>query len=282
MSERLFPLGQRDRADAGNDRADPLACRPSTTAAAEPGELDPDRAIQRGHPSYLWRAGQERRLNLVRRYVPLDGRRILDVGCGLGRYTEALSQRSGQVYGVEVELERAVQAHCRSAGVVQAVGEDLPFASDTFDLVFSNEVLEHVTDDRQVVREMVRVARPGAYVVAFAPNRLWPWETHGIYWRGRYRFGNIPLINYLPTPLRNRLAWHVRAYTRRGLMGLFAGLPVEIVHLSTVYPGFDNVTQRSARLGYWARAVSYRCEQLPLLNRCGLSHLLAAQKRKGR
>jgi len=259
-------------------QTDPLACLSSASAAAGPGELNPDRAIHLGHPSYLWRAGQERRLNLVRQYVPLDGRRILDVGCGLGMYTEALRRCSAQVYGVEVELERAVQALDRATGIAQAVGEALPFASDTFDLVFSNEVLEHVTDDRQVVREMVRVARPGAYIVTFAPNRLWPWETHGVYWRGRYRFGNIPLINYLPTALRNRLAWHVRAYTRRGLLSLFAGLPVCILHLSTVYPGFDNVAHRSARLGHWVRAVSYRCEHVSLLDRCGLSHFVVVQK----
>ncbi len=270
-----------ERAGVRGSQVDSSVCSPRASAADRPGELNPDRAIHLGHPSYLWRAGQERRLNLVRQYVPLDGCRILDVGCGLGMYTEALCRCSGQVYGVEVELERAVQALDRATGIAQAVGEALPFASDTFDLVFSNEVLEHVTDDRQVVREMVRVARPGAYIVTFAPNRLWPWETHGVYWRGRYRFGNIPLVNYLPTKLRDRLAWHVRTYTRRGLADLFAGLPVHIVHLSTVYPGFDNVAHRSARLGHWARAISYRCEQLPLLNRCGLSHLLVAQRRQG-
>jgi SAM-dependent methyltransferase len=262
---------------ADSPRGSSLPC-----VSAGSGELDPDRAIQLGHPSYVWRAGQDRRLNLVRQYVPLDGRCILDVGCGLGMYTEALSRCSGQAYGVEVELERAVQASSRAAGVVQAVGEDLPFASDTFDLVFSHEVLEHVTDDRRVVREMVRVTRPGAYIVTFAPNRLWPWETHGIYWRGRYRFGNIPLVSYLPSTLRNRLAWHVRTYTRRRLLDLFAGLPVRIVHLSTVYPGFDNVAHRSARLGHLARTVSYRCEHLPLLSRCGLSHFLVAQRWEGR
>lgn len=246
------------------------------------GELDPDRAIQLGHPSYVWRAGQERRLNLVRQYVPLDGCCILDVGCGLGMYTEALAQYSEQVCGVEVELDRAVQARSRGSRIAQAVGEALPFASDTFDVVFSHEVLEHVTDDCQVVREMVRVTRPGAYVVTFVPNRLWPWETHGVYWRGQYRFGNIPLVNYLPTTLRNRLAWHVRTYTRRGLLDLFAGLPVRIVHLSSVYPGFDNLVHRSARLGHWARTISYRCEQMPVLSRCGLSHLLVAQRWEGR
>ena len=43
-------------------------------------------AAQLGEPSYVWRSGQERRLQLIRKYVPLEGRWILDVGCGIGTY----------------------------------------------------------------------------------------------------------------------------------------------------------------------------------------------------
>ncbi|MEZ4658484.1 MAG: hypothetical protein R2911_13000 [Caldilineaceae bacterium] len=48
--------------------------------------------------------------------------------------------------------------------------------------------------------------KPGGRGIIFAPNRFHPFETHGHYWRGQYHFGNTPLINYLPDPLRNRLA----------------------------------------------------------------------------
>jgi SAM-dependent methyltransferase len=240
--------------------------------------VDSDRAIQLGYPSYVWRAGQERRLGIVRQHVELEDRVILDIGCGLGMYTEAFLRFSQHVYGVEVELERAVQAIDRTAGVFQAVGEALPFPRDTFDVVFNHEVLEHVTDDRQVVQEAVRVTRPGGYVVTYAPNRLWPWETHGIHWRGKYHFGNIPLVNYLPDALRNRLAWHVRAYTRRQLIDLFAGLPVEVRAHRTVYPGFDNVVHRFPALGPVVRAVSYQLEKWPVANQFGLSHFLVVQK----
>ena len=242
--------------------------------------MDSDRAVFLGHPSYVWRAGQERRLDIVRQHVPLENRRILDVGCGIGMYTQAFLQHAPHVYGIEIELERAIEALPHAAGVAQAAGEAIPFPSDTFDIVFSHEVLEHVADDRQCVREAVRVARPGGHVVVFVPNRLWPWETHGIYWRGRYHFGNIPLINYLPGALRNRLAWHVRAYTRRGLLDLFRGLPVHVLVQRTVYPGFDNLVHRSPALGRLARAFSYRFERLPILDRFGLSHLVVAQKNK--
>jgi SAM-dependent methyltransferase len=239
---------------------------------------DSDAAIHLGHPSYVWRAGQERRLEIVRRHVALEGRRILDIGCGLGMYTAAFGRYSPQVYGIEVEHERALQAAGRAAGVARAVGEALPFPDDAFDLVFDHEVLEHVGDDRRVVCEMVRVTRPGGHIVTFVPNRLWPWETHGVYWRGAYHYGNVPLINYLPDVLRGRLAWHVRVYTRRSLLALFRGLPLQVLHHSTVYPGFDKVAQRAPALGRAVRAACYRMERWPLLKRCGLSHLLIVQK----
>ncbi len=235
-------------------------------------------AICRGHPSYVWRAGQERRLDIVREHVALEGRRILDVGCGLGMYTEAFGRYSDQVYGVEVELERAVAAQGRSRGVAQAVGEALPFPDGAFDVVFSHEVLEHVDDDRQAAREMVRVTRPSGQIVIYVPNRLWPFETHGIYWRGQYHFGNIPLVNYLPDVLRDRLAWHVRVYTRRGLLALFDGLPVRVVVQRTVYPGFDNVVRRRPALGGLIRALSYQFERWPVLERFGLSHFVVLER----
>jgi SAM-dependent methyltransferase len=158
------------------------------------------------------------------------------------------------------------------------VGEALPFASGTFDVVYNHEVLEHVDDDRQVVREAVRVTRPGGCVVTYAPNRLWPWETHGVYWRGQYRFGNVPLVNYLPDVLRDRLAPHVRAYTRRGLLALFDGLPVRVQVARTVFPGFDNVVRRMPAVGRAARAISYRMEHWPVARRFGLSHFLVVER----
>jgi SAM-dependent methyltransferase len=241
--------------------------------------VDPERAIQLGHPSYVWRAGQERRLGLVRQYVDLKDKRILDVGCGLGMYTAAFGRYSATVYGTEVEHDRARQAAGRATAIVRAVGEALPFRSNTFDVVYSHEVLEHVADDRQAVREAVRVTRPGGAVVVYVPNRLWPFETHGIYWRGVYHYGNIPLVNYLPDFVRNRLAWHVRAYTRQGLRRLFDDLPVRIDVHRTVYPGFDNVVRRFSTLGPLIRALSYRLETWPIADRFGLSHLLVARVR---
>jgi SAM-dependent methyltransferase len=143
-----------------------------------------DRRATRGEPSYVWRAGQERRFRQVRHWAPLEGRCVLDVGCGLGMYTAAFLRETPHVFGVEIERERALEARERAAGIVQTPGERLPFPDATFDVVFSHEVLEHVADDRACVAEMVRVTRTGGRIVIFVPNRLYPFETHGIFWRG--------------------------------------------------------------------------------------------------
>jgi SAM-dependent methyltransferase len=232
-----------------------------------------DVRAQRGCPSLVWQAGQERRFALVLRQAEPTGRRVLDVGCGVGMYTAAFLRVTPHVFGVEVEWERARQARGRSAGVVQGVGERLPFPAASFDLAFSHEVLEHVADDRAAAAEMVRVTRPGGRLVIFVPNRLYPFETHGIYWRGRYRFGNFPLVNWLPDGLRRRLAPHVRAYTARGLRALFAGLPVRVVHYTCLFAGYDKIAARFPFLARLLRGLTYALERTPL-RAFGLSHFL--------
>ena len=236
-----------------------------------------DEAARRGHPSYVWRAGQERRLALVRQWARLDGARILDAGCGVGMYTDQFRRFSPRVTGVEIDPAAAAQAGTRAPGIVIAPAEVLPFADNSFDVVFSHEVIEHVEDDRRAAAEMARVLAPAGRIVLFAPNRLYPFETHGHYWRGKYHFGNTPLINWLPNPLRDRLAPHVRAYTGAGLRDLFRELPVRVVHHRVIYPGFDNVVARRPGLGRILRRVLYALEHTPLQS-FGLSHFLVIEK----
>jgi SAM-dependent methyltransferase len=161
--------------------------------------------------------------------------------------------------------------------VVNAAGEGLPFPDGTFDLILSHEVLEHVRDDRQAVVEMVRALKPGGRVVLFVPNRCYPFETHGIYWQGRYRFGNIPLVNYLPSRWRDRLAPHVRVYTRRDLAVLFAGLPVRFVQRTVIFGAYDNLIARFGAAGKALRGMLHILEKTPL-RVLGLSHFWVVEK----
>ena len=237
-----------------------------------------DKAAERGEPGYVWRSGQDRRLEMIRQWSDLNGR-ILDNGTGLGTYLEAIGRANpaGVRVGLEIEHERALAALARADAIVLGVGEQLPFVDNSFDLILSNEVIEHVTDDRAAVAEMARVARPGGRIVIFAPNRWYPVEQHGVYWRGEYHFGNTPLVNYLPNPLRNRLAPHVRAYTGHGLRALFDGLPLRLLHHGRIFGGYDNIVRRSPRLGGAIRRALYAAEGTPLAV-VGLSHFVVLEK----
>ena len=236
-------------------------------------------AAERGVPSLVWRAGQERRLKLIRQWAPLDGARALVDGCGIGMYVRGLQSQGARVWGLDVEHEHVAEAAANApgAGLCQAAGEALPYPDAAFDLVLSHEVIEHVQDDRAYASEMVRVLQPGGRAIVFCPNRLYPFETHGHYWRGVYHFGNTPLINWLPDPLRNRLAPHVRVYTRRGLRKLFDGLPARLVHHTVIYPGYDNIVYRWPEPGRVLRRVTYGLEQTPL-RWFGLSPLLVIER----
>lgn len=236
-----------------------------------------DQAALRGVPSLVWRAGQERRLALIRQWAAVEGAQVLVDGCGIGMYVRGLQQAGAQVAGLDIEFDHVAEAavHAPAAALCQGAGERLPFPDGSFDLVLSHEVIEHVADDRAYAAEMVRVLRGRA--VIFCPNRLYPYETHGHYWRGQYHFGNSPLINYLPDPLRHRLAPHVRAYTRSDLLGLFQGLPVRVLLHTAIYPGYDNIVYRRPELGRFLRRLTYGLEQTPL-RWFGLSHLLVVER----
>jgi len=235
------------------------------------------KAISLGHPSYVWRFGQDRRLELIERYGRLEGQRILDVGCGLGTYVKKLRTFSGDVYGVDLDPEKVAQAQRELDNIYLAPAEELPFEDGYFDVVLLHEVLEHVENDRAAVCEAYRVTKVGGRIVIFVPNRLYPFETHGVYWRGEYHFGNIPLVNYLPNQMRDRMCPHVRAYTRAALRRLFDGCPHRVVVHTQVYPGYDNIAYRHPTVARFLRNATYALEKTPL-RMFGLSHLLVVER----
>ena len=135
-----------------------------------PQDLDKD--AQRGETSPVWRAGQERRFSMLREAAGerLEGRVLVD-GSGIGTYLSRLGPISGLVAGLDIELPRVQESRQYSPNVCCAAGEYVPLPSDSFDLVFSHEVLEHVQDDQKAICEMGRLLKPGGRIVLFFPNR---------------------------------------------------------------------------------------------------------------
>jgi SAM-dependent methyltransferase len=249
-------------------------------------ERELEKAALRGEPSYVWRAGQERRLEMILRAAGIRASgRILDNGCGVGLYLKQLSKGSKQAFGTELDFERARDAAKQGLKITSSAAENLPFPEDHFDLILSHEVLEHVGDDRRALEEMVRTLRrpeaaagkPGGCLILFLPNRGYPFETHGMYWRGKYHFGNMPLINYLPQLFRNRLAPHVRVYTTRDLQGLIQDLPLQIAHRTIIFGAYDNIIARWPTPGRFLRTILQALEHTPL-RIFGLSHFWVLER----
>ncbi len=197
------------------------------------------------------------------------GQPHLGAGCGVGcmpRSSASSRRMSSRWKSAQPRLRRRSVAVCWSSPA-----EELPFGEDSFDVVFSHEVIEHVNDDRRAAAEMVRVlSRPAAASCCSAQPAL-SLRDRPL----QHRFGNTPLINWLPNPLRNRLA-PTSAY-RGGIRNLFAGHPVRIIHHTVIYPGFDNIVKTAARRRSGAEARAPRSKSPPL-RWFGLSHFIVLER----
>jgi len=237
------------------------------------------KAAVRGEPSYVWRAGQERRFGLICQAAgkKINGR-VLEDGCGVGEYLAHLAMHAKQAVGLDYEFERALEARIKVSEVVCGAGEKLPFPDNYFDLVLSHEVLEHVQDDQQAINEILRVLKLGGRLVLFVPNRGYPFETHGIYWKGEYKFGNKLFVNYLPRKWRDKLAPHVRVYTGRDLSRLFAGQRGIAIKKTIIFGAYDNLIIRLGWSGKVLRTILQSLEHTHL-KILGLSHFWVVEKK---
>jgi ubiquinone/menaquinone biosynthesis C-methylase UbiE len=120
-------------------------------------------------------AAQECYTDLMIRHMPLQpGQRMLDVGCGTGQPAVRLARATGcSVVGItinQMQIERA-NARAQAAGVSDRVqfeyadAMELPYADGSFDAVWALESIFHMPDRAQVLREMVRVIRPGGQIL---------------------------------------------------------------------------------------------------------------------
>ena len=88
------------------------------------------------------------------------GFRVLDIGCGRGDNLRRLIRYGGQAVGLEPALARASEALALAPTTV-AVGENIPLASESFDMVYISHVLHHAHDVNAVLSECHRLLVPG-------------------------------------------------------------------------------------------------------------------------
>jgi ubiquinone/menaquinone biosynthesis C-methylase UbiE len=111
-------------------------------------------------------------------YFP-TGARILELGGGTGYQAKLLAERGIEVYSIDLPTT-SYRTH-QVYPVIPYDGRHFPFADQSFDVVFSSNLLEHVVDLTMLHRETARVLKPGGYAVHVVPTstwRLWTMLTH--------------------------------------------------------------------------------------------------------
>jgi SAM-dependent methyltransferase len=116
-----------------------------------------------------WRSSGDQLEALVRGYVTADSR-VLDLGCGRGGVVELFWRDVRLAAGLDPDSPSLTGHRAPGMPILRGVGEHLPFAGESFDLVVCLWVLEHVREPLTVLREVARVLRPGGHFVFLTPN----------------------------------------------------------------------------------------------------------------
>ncbi|HVE51945.1 MAG TPA: class I SAM-dependent methyltransferase [Ramlibacter sp.] len=130
-------------------------------------QLDSANGTHRSRDTFLEKTG----LSLE----SLRGKRVLDAGCGMGRFAEVCIEAGAEVHAID--LSTAVEAAARNLGhhpnatFYQADIMNLPFADGTFDVVYSIGVLHHTPDTRRAFLSLTRLVKPGGVIV------IWVYST---------------------------------------------------------------------------------------------------------
>jgi SAM-dependent methyltransferase len=164
------------------------------------------------------------------------GERVLDLGCGAGRFVAALAGVGADAVGVEVAEAALERARAVAPGADLRLLEpdgSIPLEHGSVDLVWCSEVLEHVADVGDLLAEVRRVLRPGGRLLATVPYHgrlqaaviaLTRFETHfeplGQHLRFFTRRSLATTLEHAGLPPRRVAGWGGVPFARRGLVAL--------------------------------------------------------------
>lgn len=184
-----------------------------------------------------------RRLKLVFEDVlkneNLKGKTFLDVGCGLGQFSQWAHKRGAKVTATDLG-ENLLTLTRQRVPVKTVIGDlkKLPFKDNTFDYVLCTEVVEHTENPTRAVKEILRVAKPKGRVLITTPNRVWFFAFWLLNFLGLRKYKGVENWIY-PRDLRDAFnRWGGVAITGRGF-NLF--YPSILKHIEDKTRIFDNI-----------------------------------------
>lgn len=154
----------------------------------------------------------------------MAGKQFLDAGCGLGFFSEQAAKAGADVTGIDIgdNLIKRATERSPSGKFMTASVSNLPFKDESFELVLSTEVIEHVEDSDKAVTELLRVLRPHGHLVLTTPNRVFKWM-----------FDLLSLIRI--RPYHGNENWYYRGQLRR-IIEAQGGKILKERHFNFFYP----------------------------------------------
>jgi methionine biosynthesis protein MetW len=189
--------------------------------------------------------------------IPYRATRVLDCGCDEGKLSKTIAEltNASEVWGLD-RHEKALHSASQKGIVVcnADLNEKIPLPDSSFDLIISNQVIEHLTDTDRFLSELTRVLVPGGTVIISTMN-LSSWHNIFFLMLGfqplvldvslAVRVGNPMLHNNLTTRKQGEQLGHYRPFTLQSLKELVCwyGLHVEKTVGTGYYPFFGSISR---------------------------------------
>jgi 2-polyprenyl-3-methyl-5-hydroxy-6-metoxy-1,4-benzoquinol methylase len=201
--------------------------------------------------------------------------RVLEIGCGDGRSLAALRDRGWEVHGLDLD-EKAVATARQTFGLpvlCSSIGS-AGFADEEFDAVVMSHVIEHVHDPIGLLRESIRVLKPGGHLVVITPNTNgWGHRKFGSSWIGMDRPRHLMLFTRFTLErlgkmcgLRDTKSWTTAA---RSVWTVAGSLRIE--RGEAIHSSFPLITRAFRQLALHAQALTARLIDADAGDECVLS-----------
>lgn len=215
------------------------------------------------------------------------GKDLLELGSGSGFHLKMLSSVCRSSVGLEiVNIDHTMPS---TPGIIEYDGKHIPFPSASFDIIFSSQVLQYLTDEKQIYDEMSRMLRPGGLAIHIVPTSGWRFWTSVLHYPAKIQLlltrqqkENTPTVGFTPkgqsSARLRRLLYDVLLLHRLGKHGNW--LTEHFLFHSRAWRRklllYGWKVERIDPLGLWYSGHEMLGEELSLRSRGALARLLGS------
>lgn len=220
------------------------------------------------------------RMNLLKRVK--IGKKVLSVGCAVATELYPFFRRDFIAVGIDPERKFLLEGKMREHAdcLILGIGESIPLKDNYFDLVLLFDVLEHVIKPELVLREIKRVLKANGLLFLTVPNKLYPFETHGVQICQK-QIGNllgigIPFFSLAPNFIRRKFE-RARVFSEKELVALLRKYDFEPLLIEYMMPPLDILKQTS--LIKAARHFFLSLNKVPLIKKFGATLMIISKNK---